>query len=151
MKHIRAGVLVLGLLSMSSLAIAGWLPVHQIASDKPLYVIDGSTGVGYTPSFGDSSSNWQAFTNQAFSHAVAQAAGGLYEFRLVHTSSSDDSTIVGLWDVYRDGVLMCDDCVGKAYGLDAPVGNYFKIYVGTPLAYAERWHFSGYITHRFDY
>ena len=151
MNRIRVGVLVLGLLSTSAIAAAGWLPVHQIASNKPLYVFDGNTGAHYTPSVGDASSNWQVSTTQAFAHAVAQTTGGLYEFRLVHTSSSNDSTILGLWDVYHDGVLVCDDCVGKAYGLDVPVGNYFKIYVGTPLAYAELWHFSGDITQRFDY
>jgi hypothetical protein len=151
MNRVRVGLLVLGLSSVSSLALAKWLPVHQIASEKPLYVVDGSTGKSYTPRLGRASSNWQVGTTQAFSHAIALADGGLYEFRLVHTQSSDDATINGLWDIYRDAVLVCDDCIGKAYGVDGAVGNYFKIYVGTPSAYAELWHFSGYITSRFDY
>ena len=41
--------------------------------------------------------------------------------------------------------------MGKAYGLSGAIGDYFKIYVGMPHIYAERWHFSGYITNRFDY
>jgi hypothetical protein len=55
--------------------------------------------------------------------------------------------------VYRNGALRCASCIGSAYGLSqaAGVGNYFKIYVGSPFAYAEDWHFSGYITSRFDY
>jgi hypothetical protein len=145
-------VMAIGLLlGSTSLAVAKWLPVHQIASDKPLYVADGATGAWYKPTIGDSSSNWQVSTKQAFSHAVAVTPGGLYEFRMVHATSSDDTTINGLWDIYRDGLLVCNDCVGKAYGLNGAVGDYFKIYVGTPLAYAELWHFSGFITGRFDY
>jgi hypothetical protein len=151
MKRVTMGLLVLGVLGITSLAFAKWLPVHQIASEKPLYVTDGDTGKTYKPSYGSASSNWQVFTKQAFSHAIALADGGLYEFRLVHAQSSNDSTINGLWDIYHDGVLACDNCVGKAYGLDGAVGNYFKIYVGTPSAYAEIWHYSGFITSRFDY
>jgi hypothetical protein len=151
-RKLSTVVVALGLLlGGTSVALAKWLPVHQIASDKPLYVADGDTGVWYKPSFGDSSSNWQVSTKQAFSHAIAVTTGGLYEFRLVHVQMSDNSSIQGLWDIYRDAVLVCDNCVGKAYGLDGALGDYFKIYVGTPVAYAEKWHYSGFITHRFDY
>lgn len=147
----RTLFLILAMLSIAATAAAKWLPVHQIASDKPIYVTDGDTGKQYKPTFGRASSNWQVGTKQGFSHAIAIADGGLYEFRLTRVQSSNDAEIQGLWDIYHDGVLACDDCVGKAYGLNGPLGNYFKIYVGTPLAYAEIWHFSGYITHRFDY
>ena len=143
-------VICAGLVMGASSAFAKWLSVHQVASAKPLYLTDGDTGVSYTPSLGYSSSNWQVSTKQGFAHAVANTPGGLYEFRLVHVQSSDDYGINGLWDIYRGGVLACDDCVGKIYGLSGAVGDYFKIYVGTPLAYAEKWHFSGYITGRFD-
>ena len=47
-----------------------------------------------------------------------------------------------------------NDCVGKAYMLSPspiPPGNYFKIYVGTPAAYAEKWLYSGDRTDRFDF
>jgi hypothetical protein len=138
-------------MSGASMALAKWLPVHQIGSEKPLALVDGDTGKAYTPTLGYASSNWQVATTQAFSHAVALTSGGLYELRLVHVQGSEDGVIKGLWDIYRDGVLACDDCVGRAYGLDGAIGSYFKIYVGSPDAYAERWHFSGYITSRFDY
>jgi hypothetical protein len=144
---LSAALLVCG----ASVAVAKWLPVHQIGSEKPLAVTDGDTRKGYSPSLGFASSNWQVGTTQAFSHAIALTPGGLYEFRLVHVQSTDDGAIKGLWDIYRDGLLACDDCVGRAYGLDGALGSYFKIYVGTPDAYAEKWHFSGYITSRFDY
>jgi hypothetical protein len=151
MKGLMVTLVALGLSLVSSLAFAKWLPVHQIASEKPLSVTDGQTGKSYRPSFGRFSSNWQSGTSQAFAHGVAVADGGLYEFRLVRTKTSDDFGIQGLWDIYRDGLLVCDDCIGRAYGLDGAVGSGFKVYVGSPSAYAERWHFSGFITSRFDY
>lgn len=151
LKRISTVALFLCTLTLASVAAAKWLAVHQVASDKPLYFTDGSTHKSYKIRTGFASSNWQVFTPEAFSHAVTVTTNGLYEFRMVKLSSSDDSSINGAWDIYHDGVLVCDDCIGSAYGLDQAPGNYFKIYVGTPLAYAEDWHYSGYITHRFDY
>lgn len=136
----------------ASAAWAKWLPVHSVESEKPLYVADGDTGKWYTQDLGYSVSSWQEDTKQAFSHAVGLGGGHLYEFRMVQlTATPDADSINGKWDVYRDGILVCGSCVGKAYGLSGAVGDYFKIYVGTPTAYAEKWHWSGYITHRFDY
>jgi hypothetical protein len=134
-------------------AAAKWLPVHSVWSEnRPIYIKDGDTGQLYTPERGYASHNWQEGTGQAFSHAVGIIpSGDVYEFRMVSLSFSDSDSINGLWDIYRNGALVCNHCVGKAYGLSGAIGNYFKIYVGTPLAYAEKWHFSGYITNRFDY
>jgi hypothetical protein len=145
--------LAAALLSLcASAAWAKWYPVHSVWSDdRPIYVIDGDTGVTYTPTSGDSASNWQETTPQGFSHAVATTSNGLYEFRLITVSANDYDSLTGLWDIYRNGTLACNHCVGKAYGLSGAVGGYFKIYAGTPLAYAEKWHFSAYITNRFDY
>ncbi len=149
---LRTAVAALALLGSASIAEAKWVPVHSVWSDNsPLAVKDGETGEWFTPDLGYSSSNWQEGTEQAFSHAVAFGNGHLYEFRLVTVSTSDNDEIGKLWDVYKDGVLACDDCVGKVYGLSGAIGDYFKIYVGSPFAYAETWHFSGYITNRFDY
>lgn len=132
-------------------ASAKWLPVQHVGSEKPIAVVDGDTGESERPELGYASSNWQASTPQAFSHAIALAGGHLYEFRLVRVKGSDEDSISGWWDIYRNGALACKRCVGKAYGLSGAIGDYFKIYVGTPRVYAERWHFSGYITNRFDY
>jgi hypothetical protein len=133
-------------------AQAKWLPVHSVwCEDRPILVRDGETGKTYTPDLGYSANSWQESTPQSFSHAVALAGGNQYEFRLITTSSNDVDSILGIWDVYKNGVLACNHCIGKAYGLSGAIGSYFKIYVGTPLVYAENWHFSGYITNRFDY
>ncbi len=149
---LRIAVATLALFAATVTAEAKWVPVHSVWSDNsPLYVRDGETGKWFTPDLGYSASSWQEGTEQAFSHAVAFGNGHLYEFRLVTVSTSDNDEIGKLWDVYKDGTLACDDCVGKVYGLSGSIGDYFKIYVGTPSAYGEIWHFSGYITNRFDY
>lgn len=74
-----------------------------------------------------------------------------YDFTLVSITGSDNDTISGRWVIRRNGAVVYNNCLGRAYGLSQPVGKYFKIYVGTPVAYAEKWHYSGYITNRFDF
>lgn len=141
-------------LSLSASAVsAKLLPVHSIWSDnRPIGINDGETGKSYEAVRGYSVTSWQEFTPQAFSHAVGVADNGsLYEFRLTSVTSSDAAEILGRWDIYRNGVLVCGSCIGKVYGVNGAIGDYFKIYVGTPFAYAELWHFSAYITNRFDY
>ena len=129
-------------------------PVHNVqCDDKPLYVKDYDTGTWYsTFKYGYAVFAWQEGSDPSFAHATAiVSSGDEYEFRLETLNSNNSSEIEGEFDVTRNGVLVCDDCIGKAYGLSGSVGDYFKIYVGTPAAYAENWHFSGYITDRFDY
>jgi hypothetical protein len=141
------------LLTVFGPGLAGAAPVvHQILSDKPLYLSDPDLGIFLQPpAQGYASSNWEEGTRQGFSQVSCVFGPSTYEFRLVHVTISDPSALQGLWDIYRDGILVCDQCVGRAYSLSAPVGHYFKIYVGTPTAYANRWHYSGYVTARFDY
>lgn len=144
-----AAALVLGI--FSSAAWAQGEPVHSVWSTRPILIIDGDTGASITPREGYSVSSWQESTPQAFSNAMGNNGLRFYEFRLVSVKGSDSDSILGLWDIYRNGALVCSLCVGQAYGLSGAVGNYFKIYVGTPTEYAEKWHYSGYITSRFDY
>jgi len=126
---------------------------HSVWSTKPLYVNDWATHTRHS-SFvsGNAAFAWTEMTPRAYAHAVAVVTAALkYDFMLISTTSSDADSITGRWNVRRNGVLVCSNCIGKAYGLSQPVGNYFKIYVGTAAAYAEHWHYSGYITNRFDF
>lgn len=141
-----------------TLAIACAAPVlaqttHSVWSDKPLMVRDWATHKEYTTfEKGDAAFAWTQATPRAYAHALAIVNPNLrYDFMLISITGSTVDTILGRWNVTRNGVLVCGNCVGKAYGLDQAVGNYFKIYVGTPAAYAEHWHYSGYITNRFDF
>ncbi len=144
-----------------SLALTAFLPVvqaadvHSVWGEKPLYLVDGQTGASYQAPVGTASLNWKDKTRYGFVHAVATPAVGpallRYEFILVSISSCSDDYIEGLWDIYKNGALVVQGGVGRAYGIDQPVHNYFKIYVGDSKCYAEKWHFSAYITNRLDY
>lgn len=130
------------------------MSTHSIWSKKPLFVINGNTKMEYkTFKKGKAAALWTENTNKGYVHAVAQVAtGDTYEFILVAIGTSTDENITGLWDVKLNGTLVCNGCVGMAYGLNQPMGaNYFKIYIGDSQCYHESWHFSAYITSRFDF
>ena len=146
------GFALLALLSVPALGQT----THSVWSDKPFLVKDGASGKEYKVfAKGDAAFAWTQATLRAYAHAagVISSPALTYDFMLVKTTSSNVDSISGLFDVKRNGVLVCHNCVGKAYGLNQPagVGNYFKIYVGTPAGYAEKWLYSGYITNRFDF
>jgi hypothetical protein len=129
---------------------------HSVWSKKALLVKDGQTNIEYNTFVkGDAAFAWTESTVRAYAHAVAVITPKLrYDFMLIKTTGTTADGIDGLWDVRRNGVLVCNNCVGKAYLLSpspTPPGNYFKIYVGTPVAYAEKWFFSGDRTDRFDF
>jgi hypothetical protein len=128
---------------------------HSVWSDKPFIVIDGATKKEFKDlKKGDAIFAWTQATPRAYAHAHGVISPALnYDFMLISPTASDVDSISGRWIVRRNGVIVCNNCIGKAYGLSQPagVGNYFKIYVGTPLAYAEKWLYSGYITSRFDF
>ncbi len=132
--------------------------VHSVIAEKPLYLTDGETGEHFTIERGYSTTNWKAGTRHGFFYAAAEVIPDaiplrtrVYEFILISISGSSKASIQGLWDIRRDGSLLCEGCVGRAYAIDQPVGNYFKLYVGDSECHAEKWHFSAYITDRFDF
>ncbi len=130
------------------------MSTHSIWSNKPLFVKNGKTKKEYkTFKKGNAAALWTENTDKGYVHAVAQVAtGDTYEFILVAIGTGNDEYITGLWDVKLNGTLVCNGCVGKAYGLNQPIGtNYVKIYIVDSICYKELWHFSGYITSRFDF
>ncbi len=149
---VRASFILVTMLSVTALA-QGTLSVW---SKKPLLVKDGQTSAEYNAFVkGQAAFAWTESTVRAYAHAVAVITPKLkYDFMLIKATGSTADGIDGLWDVRRNGVLVCNNCIGKAYMLSPsaiPLGNYFKIYVGTPSAYAEKWLYSGDRTERFDF
>ena len=127
---------------------------HSVWSDsRPLACRDGATGASFNAFLdGDAAFAWTQGTVRTYAHAFARINAALnYDFMLISTTSATADEIRGRWVVRRNGVIVCNNCIGRAYVLSAPVGDYFKIYVGTPIVYAERWHYSGTITSRFDF
>lgn len=128
---------------------------HSVWSNKPLMVRDGATGASFNAFVsGNAAFAWTEATPRAYAHSLGVVTAALrYDFMMVTVTSSTADALEGRWVIRRNGVIVCNNCIGKAYGLSqaAGGGNYFKIYVGTPMAYAEKWHYSGYITSRFDF
>ena len=141
---------LLGLFAITALAQT----THSVWSEnKPLQARDGATGASFTTFVsGNATFAWTQASVRAFARAHVVVTPGLnYDFALVSITGSDNDTISGRWVIRRNGAVVCNNCLGRAYGLSQPVGKYFKIYVGTAAAYAEKWHYSGYITNRFDF
>lgn len=136
-------------------AFAAAQPRHSVWSEKPFIVRDGATGASHNALLrGKASFAWTQATPRAYAYAFGEVTAALiYDFTLVSVTSSTVDTINGRWVVRRNGVIVCHNCIGKAYGLNqaADGTKYFKIYVGTPVAYAEKWHYSGYLNNRFDF
>lgn len=127
---------------------------HSVWSDsQPVACRDGVTGMSFSAFVdGDATFAWTQGTPRAYAHALARINAALsYDFMLISITGTTGDEIRGRWVVRRNGAVVCNNCIGRAYVLSAPVGDTFKIYVGTPAAYAERWHYSGKITSRFDY
>ncbi|MBN2529041.1 MAG: hypothetical protein JXR76_21810 [Deltaproteobacteria bacterium] len=155
MKHRNVLIMVVGII-ISIISFSAFAQdVHSVHAEKALYLRDGDTGQWYNTVKGTCTMNWSDQTRNGFFHAVAYPQAGTlltYEFELVAISNSNDSYIEGFWDITKNGVLVCEGCVGKAYGIDAPIDQYFKLYVGDDSQNNDNtWHFSAYVTDRLDY
>ncbi|RKH04607.1 hypothetical protein D7V97_25140 [Corallococcus sp. CA053C] len=120
--------------------------VHSIWSSKGLFVKDDTAG-----SLPVTSSNavvsWNVATRATFLNFHGFAGGNEYDFELVGSPASTTIyEITGLWNVRRNGVLVCGGCTGRAYELTALPGNYFKLYTT-----GEVYGFGAYVTTRKDY
>lgn len=156
-KSRKSYIVIAILFVISFIFYAGYshAQVHTIISSKPLYVEDGETGMWYTPIKGTATMSWSNKTRDGFFRAKAlvcdKDAKILYSFNLVAISNCNDDYIEGLWDIRKNGSLVCNGCVGKAYDINAPIGGYFKLYIGDSQCYDEKWHLSAYITNRIDF
>jgi hypothetical protein len=148
--------LILGVtLSLVGTVITYAADVHSIEAQKPYYLTDGTSGSTYSPAKGNCVIGWNDKTSYGFNVArfsIPDAATPLeYEFILVAISNSDSNQIEGLWDIKRNGILVAKGIVGKLYGLNLPVGSYLKFYGGNSQYNTNTWHFSAYITGRYDF
>jgi hypothetical protein len=138
-------LMILASVLVSAVAWSKYLPVHSVWSNKPLAVADH--GKWHKPRQSNAAISWKESALHAFVNARAQLeTGDVYEFQLLSPSSTSVDLVQGKWDVVRNGLVICASCEGSAYGLNGGLGDYFKIYVQ-----GETYHFSGYITNRYDY
>lgn len=136
---------------------------HNIRSTTGLVVKDFQTGCSYGSfSIFRASTSWTepatfpaagSFRGITKTIAAGACVANKYEFVLLKTATTTADEITGTWDVIRNGSTVCSACNGHAYGLSAPVGNYYKVYVDDPATpgTTEDWLFSGFISSRFDF
>ena len=129
--------------------------VHTVISRKPLAVGDGETGIWYTPVKGTATMSWTDRTRAGFFSAKAlvinEGVKILYRFDLVAISSCHKDCIEGLWDIRKNGILVCNGCVGNAYGMSNSIGQYFKLYIGDSQCNDQKWHLGAFITDKIDF
>lgn len=152
-KFIFIVVVLLTLFGLSGQIFAN--DVHSVWSERLFKLGDGITGQWFDAVEGTATINWKDKTRYGFFHAIAYPSSPVfleYEFILTSISNANDDYIEGFWDIWKNGVLVASGVVGKAYGVDAPVGAYFKLYCGdTSQNNNFKWHLSGYVTRRLDY
>lgn len=156
-------LIMLGVFSISGMAQS----THSVwTNNNGLVIRDPQTGCSYNSLAAfDMATSWTEPSppvypavahfrgvSKAYAYSVACNTNHFYDFTLVRATATTNDQIDGRWNVYRDGVLQCNGCTGKAYGLSAGVGNYYKVYVDDP-AYpgTENWLYSGYIDVRKDF
>jgi hypothetical protein len=156
-------LITLGIFSVSAMA----QNTHSVwTNNNGLVIRDAQTGCYYTSLAAfDMATSWTEPSPPGYaaiahfrgvSKAYATTPGcsdHYYEFTLIKTASTTNDDIFGAWNVYRDGVLMCNACKGTAYGLSqaAGVGNYYKVYIDDPVFGPQTWLYSGYIDQRKDF
>ncbi len=162
-KRIVVTFFALIMVSLLSVSAMAQLQTHSIWTNDNGYVIgDAENGCEYNVLKGfDMATSWTektpGYPAQAHFRGVSKAYGWThfcnnhyYEFSLNNSVGTDPDTIKGYWDVYRDGTLMCSSCPGNAYGLSAPVGNYYKLVIWDPF-WGTYWYYVGYIDQRKDF
>ena len=122
---------------------------HTIISNKPLYFSAQKEGSAEV-SRGNCTISWAEGTDKAFFNAkltlVKDKQKSDYEFELAAVKTSTDESIIGLFNIRKDGIIVAKEIPGKLYGLAQPLNDYFKFYSDD-----MQWHMSAFITYRIDY
>lgn len=120
---------------------------HKIISDKPYYLKDADTDTWYDKVKGKVLIEWNSkIPGYSLLKAELQVSDSLnYQFELVSAENSSDDSIIGTFNIKRNGKLVAANIYGQLYGLNAKEGDYFKFYSDD-----FNWHFSAYVTCRID-
>lgn len=167
MKKVLVSFFAIALLSI---AVTAQIRTHSVwTNNNGLAIRDPQTGCSYNSLTGgfnrfNMATSWNQPTpgDPADAHfrGVGRAIGfslacptTTYDFRLVDSTVTGPDNIDGDWDIFRNGVLVCNNCNGTAYGLSqvAGVGNYYKVYIDDPFLGPQAWLYSGYLDVRKDF
>lgn len=141
MKPTRLLVVLPALLP--TLALAN--PVRDLRATNPGNIT--ALGTSQTAASSSAVFSFNSNTPYAFGYGRARTSAGVtYEFQLVSlTASTLGERIDGYWNVTRDGVAVCTQCLGYAYGLSSGEGKPLFIYVD-----GGNYQMSAGITSRYD-
>lgn len=146
MKKSLAVVAALSALLAGATASAN--PIHSTWSQNAPFWFDAPGFPWQNPVSSDATFAWDEGNPYAFANAyITLSSSDVFEIKLVNvTASTLPGVIIGDFDIYQNSTLVCGSCGGSFYNVDDVVGSYFKFYDNT---YA--YHFSGFITARYDY
>jgi hypothetical protein len=88
-------------------------------------------GATYSATSAKAASSYTVGTPYAFAYARAVTSAGTYEFQFVSVSpaTSPSYQLSGYWNVSRNGVLLCSNCLGFATGYTSAPPKPFTISV----------------------
>lgn len=136
--------------SLSAAAFAG--NAITIVSNTPLSVTEAPSNATYTPQSGNIAASFSVGTRQAHVRARFTVNASLsYDVQLASVATAQGDLVVGLWDVYRNGVLVCNGCVGRMWGLVPNTLTPLTISIGDAYSASEKWRFSGTVNYRNEF
>ncbi len=163
-KQTLAIFLVLMMVGIFTVSASAQPFTHSVwTNNNGLVIVDPTSGCNYTSFSGfDMATSWTeptpGYAAEAHFRGVSKAGATgcttyFFDFQLVKSVATTTDDITGYWDIYRNGVLVCNTCKGVAYGLSsaAGVGNYYKVYIDDPVFGSNAWLYSGYIDNRKDF
>ncbi|MCX7746135.1 MAG: hypothetical protein N2645_04455 [Clostridia bacterium] len=119
--------------------------IHTVISDQPLYFVDPQDSVVKSVYSGKCIIQWNEYTGDANFTAqlnlVQKEKSMSYEFRLTKVISCQRDSILGLFDIKKDGIVVAKEIQACLSGIDQTVGGYFQL--GMPN---NKWHMSACIT-----
>ena len=117
---------------------------HTILSEKAMQI--AIEGFQHAEATGFTTISWTEGTERAFFSSKLNVGKEVYEFELVSVKQADPESIIGIFNVKKNGELVKKDIMGKLYGLSFREGDYFKFY-----SEDEKCHMSAYISKRLDF
>ncbi len=122
----------------------------DVVSTTPVSFLE-NTGATYTPLNGNLIASYSVGTRYGHVRVKSQVTGNLsYEIQLVSVATAQNDLVVGLWDVWRNGVLVCNGCVGRMFGL-VPSSPSVTISIGDAYSATEKWRYVGNISYRNEF
>jgi hypothetical protein len=149
--------------------LAGGATIHTHSvwtEDDPVSVRDGDTGCSYSTTI----EKYRSITSwseegpplyPAIAHfrgvalisvaSIFPCTDHFYDFRLIEATQTDKENIVGTWDIYRDGTLVCSGCTGTASNLNAAVSSAYNVDIDDPVNGVGAWQFYANVNSRYDF